>query len=377
MNACTNCYNGCTSVTSDQCVKYTGSDITLLGIESGDSLAVVEQKIIEYLSDAIDGSGIFPTIEDSYICSLVAAYLPCPPGCTTITLNDILTAIIRSVCAIQVALTALTAQVATIDGDFTLPTCLSGDVAVDAGIHAVVQAVINEICDLSDTLDVFTIYVNTQVVTKTELPTLIDAYLATKTTSTYVCDKMVPYVAYPYFGSIATNFGPTGVGLGLWAGIYLCNGLNGTPDMRGVSPVGDTDMASGGAALDPVATGAVYSMGFAYGARTVTLGLTQIPSHTHAHTIAASQAAHTHFTARDGASNAVLSSTTPIKEEHDPGMPTWGYELKGTSGIADIGLTNSATPAITVTGTITNAGGGLSHDNVTPSRACYFIMYIP
>lgn len=31
--SCTNCFNGCTEITSDKCVRYTGTNIPELGIQ--------------------------------------------------------------------------------------------------------------------------------------------------------------------------------------------------------------------------------------------------------------------------------------------------------------------------------------------------------
>ncbi|BCU97892.1 MAG: hypothetical protein CM15mV19_1420 [uncultured marine virus] len=45
---CSNCYNGCTEITSDKCVKYTGVDVPILGIKNGDSLSYVEQALITF-----------------------------------------------------------------------------------------------------------------------------------------------------------------------------------------------------------------------------------------------------------------------------------------------------------------------------------------
>lgn len=51
--SCKNCFNGCVTTMSDKCVKYTGDDVELLGIENGDSLLVTETNIIEGLLSLI------------------------------------------------------------------------------------------------------------------------------------------------------------------------------------------------------------------------------------------------------------------------------------------------------------------------------------
>ena len=65
---CSNCYNGCTEITSDKCVKYTGVDVPILGIKTGDSLSFVEQALITFLGSTLDGTGIQPVVPPSDIC---------------------------------------------------------------------------------------------------------------------------------------------------------------------------------------------------------------------------------------------------------------------------------------------------------------------
>ena len=74
--SCKDCFNGCVETTSDKCVKYTGPDVPELGIETGDSLAVVEAAIIENLISVLDGTGIILDISEELICELVQDFLP-------------------------------------------------------------------------------------------------------------------------------------------------------------------------------------------------------------------------------------------------------------------------------------------------------------
>ena len=48
--SCSNCFNGCAEIVSDQCVKYTGVPVAVLGIQTGDSLSYVEQSLIGFLT---------------------------------------------------------------------------------------------------------------------------------------------------------------------------------------------------------------------------------------------------------------------------------------------------------------------------------------
>ena len=74
--SCSNCYNGCSEITSDKCVRYTGIDVPVLGIKNGDSLSYVEQALIEFLVSTLDGSGIKVDIPQDIICDIVSSNLP-------------------------------------------------------------------------------------------------------------------------------------------------------------------------------------------------------------------------------------------------------------------------------------------------------------
>ena len=97
-NNCSNCYNGCTEITSDKCVKYTGVDVPVLGIKNGDSLSYVEQALITFLSSTLDGTGIIPVIQPSDVCPSVDKHLP---DCDPISLNNWLTALLKALCALE------------------------------------------------------------------------------------------------------------------------------------------------------------------------------------------------------------------------------------------------------------------------------------
>ena len=66
---CSNCYNNCSEIQADKCVRYTGVDIPYLTISNGDTLLSVEQKLITFLLSALDGTGIIP--EFAPLCDLV------------------------------------------------------------------------------------------------------------------------------------------------------------------------------------------------------------------------------------------------------------------------------------------------------------------
>jgi hypothetical protein len=226
MSNCSNCYNGCTEIVSDRCVKYTGINVPVLGIQTGDSLSFVEQSLITFLTSALNGTGINPIIDPQIICNLVQANLP---TCGDLSLNDILSALIKSTCDLQEQVDVIAADLAILNADYSIG-CLSG-VTASSDTHAIVQAIINKVCQLQVDLIALALDVTTNYVKVADLNSLIQYYLSVVsgiTTNYY--NRMVPYVVETYYGSIS-GFSITGVGSGVWQKIYLCNGLNGTPNL--------------------------------------------------------------------------------------------------------------------------------------------------
>jgi microcystin-dependent protein len=144
------------------------------------------------------------------------------------------------------------------------------------------------------------------------------------------------------------------------AGWALCNGQNGTPDLR------DRFIVGAGSAYTPGATG---------GANSVTLTTAQIPSHTHAGS-----------TGENGWHNH--SGTTDVQGNHTHSYDAGGFTGEGSSG----GTSSPATQNTGVAGahahnlsvnhagahthdfTTTATGGGGSHENRPPYLALAFIM---
>ena len=374
---CSNCFNGCAEIVSDQCVKYTGVDVPLLGIQNGDSLSYVEQALITFLSAAIDGTGIKPTIDPEIICELVQKYLP---DCEDLNATNLFIALIKAACDLQEQVDAIVAQLEALEGPYTVD-CLDG-VTSTSGTHAILQAVIKKLCLLESDFNAFTLDVETNYVKKSELCALVAACTPPGPPVQYK-DRMVPYTVVEYYGSLA-NFDVTGAGLSAngFEDIFLCNGNNGTPDKRGRFAVGAIQGVPGGAlspVVDPFVSPANpnYALNTLAGENAVTLAATQIPAHTHTNTVAVTDPKHTHFIANPGDTSTLLDSTHSAARGHSTGG-NLGYDLVNTTGTtATVGLTSSDSTGITVAITNASAGGGQSHNNIPPVRACYYIMYIP
>ena len=373
--ACSNCFNGCTEIISDQCVKYTGYNIPALDISNGDSLADVELKITTFIIDLSTGNGIIPVINPADLCALVSGFLP---GSVDITLNDVISALIKSICSLKTSVTAIESTLTTLNADYTIG-CLTG-VTASSDTHAMLQAAINKLCSTAADLAALQLNVTTNYVEIADLNTLIQAYLNSIAPSNLYKNNMVPYVAYEYYGPL-TGFDVTGAGSGQFIDVYLCNGSNGTPDKRGRVAVGTTDGSMAGSipmssTVNPSTPGnPSYSLNSVQGLNNVTLTSNQIPSHTHTATATSTADPHSHFIAKSGVNIGDLTSTSPLDTLFDNGNTS--YNLKSTSGTANLGPTSPSTVNVTTSVVVSSTGGGLSHSNIQPTIGAYYIMYIP
>jgi microcystin-dependent protein len=378
--SCSNCYNGCTEIVSDKCVRYTGLDVPALGIQNGDSLNFVEASLIEFLTSTLNGVGIKPIVDPLIICNLVQQYLP---ECGEFTLNDYITALIRAACDLQVQVDAIAADLLVLNADYDVD-CLTGVIS-SSDTHAVLQAVITKLCDIDVDLAALALDVDTNYVKLADLNSLIAAYIASTTvSSTKHFTKMVPYTVIEYYGALTGNFDVTGAGIvGTdWEKIYLCNGLNGTPDKRGRVGVGAI-VGVGGGPMNPVVDPATptnpnYALNGTAGANTVTLNTSQIPSHTHVASV--TDPGHRHFIlANDNAAPITFTTgPTPTAPASSFANLDGNYSYRtGTSALADATIGRSSSSATGVTVTNANAGSGGAHSNIQPVLACYYIMYIP
>jgi microcystin-dependent protein len=295
-----------------------------------------------------------------------------------ITLNDVISALIRSICSLKTSVTAIESTLTTLNADYTIG-CLTG-VTASSDTHAILQAAINKLCSTDTALTALALNVSTNYVELADLNSLIQAYLNSIAPSNLYKNRMVPYIAYEYYGPI-TGFDVTGKGSLQFVDVYLCNGSNGTPDKRGRVAVGTTDGSMAGSipmssVVNPSTPGnPSYSLSSVQGLNNVTLTANQIPSHTHTATATSTAAPHSHFIAKSGANIGDLTSTSPLDTLFDGGDRS--YILKSTSGTADLGPTSTATVDVTTSVTVNAAGGGLSHSNIQPTIGAYYIMFIP
>ena len=367
--SCTSCYNGCVTVTPDECVRYTGLSIPALNISTGDTLKHVEQMITDKLVPLLTGIGDAITLASPDVCTLITGHITAG---LTHNSQDWIKALSRGACDLQAQILAIDAILDTLNADYTIG-CLTG-VTASSDTHDILQASINKLCETAAGLIALSLDVSTNYVKLADLNTLIAAYIAGTSggSSNQQYLKMIPYTAMEYYGPI-TNFDGTGAGISTlgWYKVYLCNGNNGTPDHRGRVGVGAINNVPGGAlnpAVDPLFSGnpnySVYDVG---GANTVALNVSQLPSHTH------------------------NSSATSSAQVNDPGHSHYVNYLNKSAGDgsnvigSEAGSNNKATTTsvtgisvnITTNVTVLPTGSGLGHANIQPVLACNYIMYIP
>lgn len=363
--ACESCYNGCVDIVSDKCVKYTGDTYESVNIEYGDSLYQVEIALIQKVISFLNGSGINISINPVYLCNYMQSFLPAG---STFTLPTIISGIVRAICDTNTSITSINNTLTILNANYTIG-CLTG-VTASSDTHDIVQAVITKLCAVAADLDALELNVDTNYVKLADLDSLIAAYIASTSGggSTQQYLKMVPFVAYEYYGPL-TNFDGSGIGIpanGFFK-VYLCNGLNGTPDKRGRVTVGAIQNVPGGpldAAVNPANAGNPnYALYTTAGANTVTLITSQIPAHSH---------------------NAVAVSTASISPNPH------SHTVAGVTGNGGSGnsarrgdpatlTTSSVNLSVDVTTgvTISSTGSGGAHPNIQPVVAAYYIMYIP
>ena len=346
MSTCTDCLDNCGGVIStDKCIKYTGPEIPLLGICTGDSLFEYEAAVVAQLEKLVDGSDIIISDLD-LTCNIVRDTLGAG---TEPTLFNLIQALITIDCSYYNNIQNLNAVVfANFNFNLACLTGLTGSSTRDE----ILQAVITKLCSVNTRVTA----IESDYVKATELCAKVSTCLA-ENISTQYNSRMVPGVVYPYQGSLS-NFDNTGKGLSS-AGfdkVYLCNGLNGTKDWRGRSPIGAVNNVPGGtldAAVDPsliTNAGTNYNLHQKVGTSNVTLTTLQIPSHTHG----INDPGHTHqITGYVGGGTSQFSAGTGNFWFHNPDTE------------------------VSTTGILLNpAGGGQPHTNVQPSIACYYIIYL-
>lgn len=349
--ACQDCLLNCPDIISDRCVQYTGPEIPLLGICPGDTLYKFEVAIANELVGLLDGTGIEPTdvtISCTFLTDILAGASP--------NLSNILQMLITASCTLKSLVDTINA---TIANPVFNTSCLTG-LPTNPTRDDILQATVNMVCSIKATVDA----IPTTYVKNADLTTLVTQIVTNINggggTVVQVNQKLIPYAAMPYFGPLS-NFDGAGVGIASlgFDKIYICNGTNGTPDLRGRVIVGAVRGVPGGGALDAAVDPAVnsnnpnYGLGDKAGENFHVLTIPEIPTHTHG----VNDPGHKHQSRyRQNMAPQSGSSTLCWANLNDQFVDT-------TTSFTGI--------------TLQNTGGGQPHNNIQPSIAAWWIMYIP
>lgn len=350
--ACKDCLINCPEIVSDQCVQYTGPEIPLLGICPGDQLSKVEANIISELLSLLDGSGITPssvTISCTFLQEIIGVASP--------NLANILQMLITASCTLKQLVDTINQQIA--NSTVFNTACLTG-LPANPTRDDILQATINLVCSIKATVDA----IPTTYVKLTDLSTLVTNIVTTinggNTTTINISSRMIPYAAVAYFGPTA-NFDAGGVGVAAkgFDKIYVCNGSNGTPDLRGRVVTGAVRGVPGSLALDAAVDPSLspntpnWGMGDKAGECFHTLVVAEMPTHTHS----VNDPGHKHQSHyRQNLAPQSGSSTLCWANQNDTFIDT----TTTTTGI-----------------TLGAVGGSQPHNNIQPTIAAWYIMFIP
>lgn len=344
--SCTDCFNNCADrQTTDRCVQYTGVDIPILGICNGDSLYQVEVIILDTLQELATGQGIL--LSDVTIgCSFLTDILDGEDK----TLVNLIQMLITAGCSLR-------AMVQILQDEIDTPLVISAPcltLPVNPTRDDILSAIVTRLCSL--TTIVTTIQSDYQPAST--LCAAVSACIASATTQEYT--RMPKYCPIPYVGVLSV-FDSTGKGLSAFGydKVYLCNGNNSTPDLRGRVAIGANTNIVGpalDAAVDPALSanaGYNFAQNTKKGTYTDTLSTAQIPAHTHG----VNDPGHTHLVANIGQFMRPCGSA--CSPDYEPGGG---------------GLTSNAnTTGITINST----GGNQPHNTTQPSYGVAYIIYLP
>lgn len=353
---CTDCLQNCREIVSDQCVEYTGPTLNApFNVCQGNQLSIYEANVVSVIQSLLDGSSAIP----ANILITQCTFFQQQFGSAAKTVSNLLQALINGECNLNAQIAAVVAQInSTQNGSVIDTACLTG-LSAQPTTSQIIQAIITLLCTINTTVNAFP----STYVKLSDLTSLVTTIVNNINNSGGVSQqstKLVPYTAVAYFGPLS-NFDSSGIGivsLG-FNRIFICNGSNGTPDMRGRTVVGAIRNIPG-PSLDPAVDPAVnpnnpnWAINDKAGETFHTLTIAELASHNHGVTDPQHQHSITGSTQTNfGGSGSV------------PGVAFTGAESGGSTNIASTGIS------------IQSSGGGQPHNNIQPSISGVYIMYIP
>lgn len=349
---CIDCLQNCGDKrTTDRCVEYTGDDIAFLGICKGDTLYQLEFEIVEKLKVLADGTGI-----DLSSVTIGCDFLNDILNGEDKTLVNLIQMLVTGGCTLRELIQDIQD---VIDAPFSVNApCLS--LPASPTRDNVLKAAAEKVCSVNTRVSA----IEADYVKQTELCDKVAECLASgPPTQEYT--KMPKYVPMAYIGPLSV-FDSTGKGLSAFGydKVYICNGNNNTPDMRGRTAVGANTNVVGptlDSDVDPsLPDNAGYSIvqGSKKGNYTNTLSTTNMPSHSHPVT----DPGHTHsitltkgYAYTGSPNNSLFGSGDPNHSQ------TYTYNT-------DSSVTNI---------TVGSSGNSQPHNNTQPSYGVVWIIYLP
>lgn len=281
----------CANPISSDCVKWVGEPVPALGICTGDTITEVDKAVIDQLLLMLDGTGIVlsqVTLDNCpYLLSLFMG--------KDKTITNLMQLLIDTGCTYKALIDELFIRTQGSTTQFNLQ-CL--DPITDPTLDKIVQSVINKLCEQQTQID----NINAGAGDTTLINNVVNDSLAglitsngnkgiKKTTDSnglthyHIFGMPIPGAYLPYGGPLNV-FDGTGKGIvGTVAeGWFLCNGSNGTIDMRGFTPVGAIQGVPGGALnpiVDPASDASMnYALGAVGGMAKVQLTQANLPNYT-------------------------------------------------------------------------------------------------
>lgn len=284
----------CLQIFSSDCIIYQGESIPILGICCGDTVTEVELSIIERLLLIINGTGINLGSISLENCRFLQDILQEKDK----TLLNLIQMLVDADCTLKKLIEDIQKQIAPSGDNYQFDfKCVPKPTSITR-VDDVVQALINYACILNEKIkeidsrggsinDAIGNFIGTAVTSCGGNG--IKRSGTGKDTRLSITGMPPPGTPLPYVGTLAI-FDNTGKGLESTpaCGWYICNGQNGTIDMRGWTFGGATDGVPGSGVLDPVvdpdALGdpdARTRVGDRKGAVKAKLTVLHLPDHTH------------------------------------------------------------------------------------------------
>jgi microcystin-dependent protein len=364
--ACIDCFNGCVDITTDKCVKFTGTNVPFLNIKKGDTLLMIELSIIDKLLSLSTGIGVIPNIDFEFFCEKLNVIKNSIKEECPYNLKDFLEIILLSICDLFTAVKSIDDFLITLESDYEV-RCLE-QLQGNEGTHLILQNLINKVCNLVETVTNISTNITNNYIKTNEINNYIEAYLNSEESSILYNSKMIPYAVVEYYGPLNV-FDETGKGLLLWDKIYLCNGANNTPDKRGRVAVGVIENSKGGTLSSEVDNNIPgnpnYKLLVPFGSNNTNLTIQQLPSHSHTSIVTINDSGHEHEYTQYTLDQEVSTNGNGVRGLDKNNIQTGSFK------------TTKITTGITASVDIKNVGGGNAHTNIQPVLPCHYIIYIP